>query len=276
MELTLAGYAIRALSIGGIETCFEIPAFDVLLDIGRCPPGSERRSVLLLSHAHIDHAAGLPYFVSMRGLMKHSAPRVYCPEPSAPHLARILESWSELQADTDRCTLTGVRSGDTIPLANDGFARVFSSPHRIATCGYTLYKRIRKLRPELAGLPSEEIARRARAGEPIDQITERAEICFPGDTKIDVVENEPAVREARVLLLECTFMEDKVSVSKARQGGHVHLDEIAERASLFQNEVILLTHFSRRYRSSEIREAVDKKLPAALRSRVQLLIHEDD
>jgi ribonuclease Z len=275
MELTLAGHAIRALSIGGIETCFEIPAFDVLLDIGRCPPGSERRSTLLLTHAHIDHAAGLPYFVSMRSLMKHSPPRIFCPEPAHPHLARILEAWVELQADTDRCTLAPVKSGDTIPLANDSYARVFSSPHRIATCGYTLYKRIRKLRPELAGEPAEEIARRARSGEQVDLISERAEICFPGDTKIDVVEHEPSVREARVLLLECTFMENKVSVTKARQGGHVHLDEIAERASLFANEIILLTHFSRRYRSQEIRDAVDKRLPPELRSRVKLLIHHD-
>jgi ribonuclease Z len=264
MELTLAGYAIRALSIGGIETCFEIPAFDVLLDIGRCPPGSERRST-----------AGLPYFVSMRGLMKHSAPRIYCPEPALPHLSQIMASWAELQADTDRCSMNGVKAGDTIPLANDGFARVFGSPHRIATCGYVLCKRIRKLRPELTGEPPDEIARRARAGEQVDLITERAEICFPGDTKIDVVDNEPMVREARVLLLECTFMESKVSISKARLGGHIHLDEIAERASLFQNEVILLTHFSRRYRSQEIREAVDKRLPPELRSRVKLLIHHD-
>src|SRR5262245_62015609 len=96
VELTLAGYTIRALSIGGIETCFEVPAFDVLLDIGRCPPGSERRSTLLLTHAHIDHAAGLPYFISMRALVKHPAPRVFCPEPAHPHLSRILESWVEL------------------------------------------------------------------------------------------------------------------------------------------------------------------------------------
>lgn len=275
MELTLAGYAIRALSIGGIETCFEIPAFDVLLDIGRCPPGSERRSTLLLTHAHIDHAAGLPYFISMRALMKHSPPRVFCPQPAHEHLSRILHEWTELQADADRCALTGVKSGDVIPLANDGYAKVYGSPHRIATCGYTLYKRIRKLKPELVGVAPEEIARRARAGESVDIVTERAEISFPGDTKIDVVENEPSVREARVLLLECTFMESKVSVQKARAGGHVHLDEIAERASLFANEVILLTHFSRRYRSQEIREAVDKRLPPELRQKVRLLIHHD-
>lgn len=276
MELVLGGHAIRALSIGGIETCFEVPSFDLCLDIGRCPPGAERRGTLLLTHGHIDHAAGLPYFVSMRALYKYSPPRVFCPSEAHPHLARLLATWVELQADTDRCTLTPVDPGDTIPLANDGFARTFRSPHRIPCIGYTLYKRVRKLKGELVGLPSEEIARRSRAGEPIDDVIERAELCFPGDTTIDVVESEPSVRTARILLLECTFMEEKVSVKKARAGGHVHLDEIAERASLFENELIVLTHFSRRYRTNEVRHAVDHRLPRSLRERVRLLLHADD
>src|SRR5262245_53930136 len=79
MELTLAGHQVRALSVGGIETCFELPAFDVCLDIGRCPAGAERRGTLLLTHAHIDHAAGIPYFISMRALLKLPEPRVVMP-----------------------------------------------------------------------------------------------------------------------------------------------------------------------------------------------------
>jgi ribonuclease Z len=276
IELVLAGNVIHALSIGGIETCFEIPAFDVCLDIGRCPPGAERRGTLLLTHAHIDHAAGLPYYVSIRGMLKHTPPRVFCPKSAHPHLAQILEAWAKLQADTDQCTLTAVEPGDTVTLGGDGYARAFRSPHRIDCIGWTLYRRVRKLRPELVGLPSEAIAQRAQAGEDVHVHIERAEIAFPGDTMIDVVEREASVREARVLLLECTFMESKVSVQKARAGGHVHLDEIAARADLFQNEVILLTHFSRRYRAREIEEAVNARLPKSLKDRVRLLIHADD
>jgi ribonuclease Z len=212
----------------------------------------------------------------MRALLKHSPPKVYCPTTAYPHFSSILESWTKLQADTDRCTLTSVEPGDTIPLGSDSFARAFRSPHRIDCVGYTLFKRVRKLRPDLVGLPPEVIGRRARAGEDVHEHIQRAEICFPGDTTIDVLDQEPSVRRARVLLLECTFMEPKVSVRKARAGGHVHLDEISERADLFENEVILLTHFSRRYRSHEIEQAVNAKFPEKLRSRVRLLIHEDD
>jgi ribonuclease Z len=271
MRLVLAGHTIEAVSIGGVETCYQLPEFDVCLDIGRCPPGAELRSKVLLTHAHIDHAAGLPYYVSMRALTSMKAPDVYCPKPSHDALQQILDLWTTLQADSNRCTLHAVEPGDRIELGRAAYATVFRSPHRIATVGYTIHSTKKKLKKGLEHLTGEQIGERARAGEEVNEIIHRAEICFPGDTMIDVVEREPAVTTARVLLLECTFFAPKVERDKARRTGHVHFDELAERAHLFQNEVVLLTHFSRRHSRTEIEDAV-RSLPKALRDRVQLLL----
>lgn len=274
-KLELAGQRLIALSIGGVETCYQLPDFGVCLDIGRCPPGAERQGTLLLTHAHIDHAAGLPYYVSMRGLHHQSPPKVYCPRASEPVLREILEGWGRLQSDATRCTLTGVGGGEIIPLPKgDAFAKVFRAPHRIATVGYTIFRRVRKLRPELVGLDGPAIAARARAGEEVHEVTERPEVCFPGDTLVEVLEQEPTATTARLLLLECTFIGTKVSVSTAKKGGHVHLDELGARAHLFHNEAILLTHFSRRFARKEIEAAVREALPESLAARVHLLIHE--
>ena len=70
----------------------------------------------------------------------------------------------------------------------------------------------------------------------------------------------------RVLLIECSFLgpDDR---ERARQYDHIHLDDIAERASLFENEAIVLTHFSMRYRPEEILHAL-RTLPAAISDRV--------
>lgn len=272
MRLTLAGHTMEALSIGGVETCFQLPDFDVCLDIGRCPPGAELRSTLLLTHAHIDHAAGLPYYVSMRALMSMRPPRVFCPKAAHPRLGQILELWTSLQADADRCDLIPVEAGDRIDLGKGSFATVYRSPHRIATVGYTLHSSKKKLRPELVDLSREEIAQRARAGEEVNHTVTRAEISFPGDTLIDVVEEEPSVTKSRVLILECTFFAPKVDVKKARKAGHVHFDEVLERADLFENEVILLSHFSRRHSRTEIEEAVRRRAPKQLASRIRLLL----
>jgi ribonuclease Z len=91
-----------------------------------------------------------------------------------------------------------------------------------------------------------------------------------------VVESEPTVTTARLLLLECTFIGHDVRPEVARSGGHIHLDDLAERASLFQNEAILLTHFSRRHRPEDIRDAVKQRLPRTLAERVHLLLEPLD
>lgn len=274
MLLQLGGLSLDAHSIGGVETCFQLPDFGLCLDIGRCPEGAIRQDRLLLTHAHIDHAAGLPYYISMRSMRHQSPPEIYCPAPSHPILQRLLATWAELQADTLLCRLNPVRAGDRIPLPNDAFAHVFRSPHRIDTCGYTLFRRVRKLKPALHGKDGAEIGRLAREGVEIHDVVERPELCFPGDTSIDVLDADPTVTTARVLLLECTFLGPDRSPEAARAGGHVHLDQIAAQAERFQNEHILLTHFSKRYSPDTIRGEVDRVLPPALRERVELLIHE--
>ncbi len=274
VDLTVAGHRLIAHSVGGIETCFQLPALDLCLDIGRCPPGAERNRVVLLTHGHIDHAAGLPYYTALRNLLGYHAPKVYCPSEAHGPLQKILTAWTELDACADRCELTPLSPGDVVPLKSDYYAKCFRSPHRIPTLGYTLLHRKKKLRPELHGLPQEQIAERVRRGEAVNEELEIAELCFPGDTRIEVVEREPTVRTARALLLECTFVGKQVSPDKARRGGHIHLEHIAERAELFENEAIVLTHFSRRHSRTEIEDQVAKKLPAELQSRLQLLIHD--
>lgn len=271
-RLDVAGHQLQALSTAGVETCFWVPALDLCLDIGRCPPGAERARTLLLTHAHIDHAAGLPYYVSLRRMIGAPPPRVFCPAHDREALWNILGAWSRLQADSDRCELIGVEPGQDLELSKSTFARTFSSPHRISTVGYTLFRRTKKLKAALQGLPPEQIAARARAGEEVSETRQVPEICFPGDTRIEVVDREPTVTTARVLLLECTFLGPEIPPEQATRRGHIHLDQIAARAEHFENEVVVLTHFSRRYSAEQIRAEVRRALPDALYDRVRLLL----
>ena len=58
-----------------------------------------------------------------------------------------------------------------------------------------------------------------------------------------------------MLLLECSFLfpEDR---DRAREYAHIHLDDILARVERFENEAVVLTHFSQRYSPEEIREAL--------------------
>jgi ribonuclease BN (tRNA processing enzyme) len=65
-----------------------------------------------------------------------------------------------------------------------------------------------------------------------------------------------------------------VSVAECRDKGHVHLDEVCERAHLFENEAILVTHLSQRYTPDEARRILARRLPPALHERVVPLLPE--
>ena len=69
-----------------------------------------------------------------------------------------------------------------------------------------------------------------------------------------------------MLLLECSFVLPE-DVARAREYAHIHLEDILARADRFQNEALVLTHFSQRYRPEEIREAL-RRIPEPLASRV--------
>jgi ribonuclease Z len=67
-----------------------------------------------------------------------------------------------------------------------------------------------------------------------------------------------------------TFFRPEHRKEKIHKFGHTHLDDILERADKFQNELIILTHFSTRYHDKQVQTAVEQRLPAALRERVKL------
>ena len=127
--------------------------------------------------------------------------------------------------------------------------------------------------PEYAGLSSEEVGRlRTREGVRVTEVQERCELAFTGDTSIEVVEREEVVRTARVLVIECTFLDERVSPEGARESGHVHLDDLARHADALENEAIVLTHFSSRYTDKQVRELLAARLPGPLRGRVRPLL----
>ena len=95
-------------------------------------------------------------------------------------------------------------------------------------------------------------------------------VCYCGDTAPPGLDAHPAVYEAKILITEMTFFRPEHRKEKIHKFGHTHLDDIIDRADRFQNELIILAHFSTRYQESQVRRAVERRLPARLRDRVQL------
>lgn len=270
-RLEIGGHELLAHSVGGLETCHLFPRLKLAFDIGRCPEEVLNCRTILFTHAHMDHMGGVAYHAATRALRNLPPPRYVVPPHCVQDFERLFEVWRALDRSDMRHETIPLAPGEEYVLPNGYRARPFRSPHSAPCQGYALWSRREKLLDEFHGLAGEELARLKRQGTPVTRTVEQPEVAFCGDTLIEVVEREEAVRTARLLLLECTFVDDKISVAEARSKGHVHLYEIAERAELFRNEAILLTHFSARHSARDIERALELWLPAALRGRVRAL-----
>jgi ribonuclease Z len=216
---------------------------------------------------------GVAWHLATRELYGMRPPTYVVPRENVAAFEELLAIWRKLDRSDLACNVVALAPGEEHELPNHMLVRPFRSLHRVPCQGYALWSRRRKLKPEHRGLPSQEIARlRRELGDAIHDVVETPELAFTGDTLIEVVEREEVVRKARVLVIEVTFVDDVVSVEECRSKGHVHLYELAERAELFENEALLLTHFSRRYKPEQVVAALDRCLPPKLRARVTPLL----
>jgi ribonuclease Z len=266
VRMTASGLAIEGVSIAGRESFYKLPGFRTLLEFGRAPEDTVSYATVCLTHGHLDHAAGLAHHASRRRLERLPAARVFAPEEAVPDLEAWLALSQRLEKVDYGLHVTPARPGSSVALRNDLELKVLPGRHRVPTVGYLFSEVRRKLKDEYLGLPGEEIAALRSKGIEVTRREETPLLAYPGDCGPAIFEAAPELFHARVLLIECSFLtpEDR---DRAREYEHLHLEDFLERAGLFENEVIVLTHFSQRYRVEEIREAL-RALPPTLARRV--------
>ena len=86
-----------------------------------------------------------------------------------------------------------------------------------------------------------------------------------------ILEQNEALFRSEVLMIECSFLQDGHQ-DRAAKYRHIHIDDIADFAGRFENEHIVLTHFSRRYSRDEIQDLVRRRLPVSLHDRIRLAL----
>lgn len=267
-HLTLEGR-----SRAGHETFFRIRELGVALDIGRCPDVVVSMDRVFVTHAHLDHAAGIPFYAAQRKLQQLGRGTIYVPAESAALVRELMDVQRRLSGSELPLDIVGMSDGEEVQCSRTLRARAHAAPHRVAARAYELLEVRHHLRDEFADRSGEEIGQLHRDGIRVDEPFTTPVLFYTGDTDRGLLETCDALFRAEVLLIECSFLGEGHQ-SRAAEYRHIHIDDIAEFAARFENEMIVLTHFSRRYSRDEIRSMVRRRLPVSLHDRVRLALPE--
>jgi ribonuclease Z len=263
-DLRFNGY-----SLAGISTSIAMPEADVLFDVAQGLPYQTPFNTILLTHAHMDHASGLPYLISQKSMQSRPKPIVVMPEAAIEPLTRIMKIWHEIDQFEYSFEFRAVKVGEDIPLKGEFFARSFPTFHRVPSQGYTVFRKRKRLKPEFAKASPQELGSLRRSGKIIDEALEENLISFTGDTKIEFLESDQA-RKSKVLFMEVTYWDGKKSVENAREWGHIHFDELLPRLDKIEAEKIVLIHASARYSTKDIRAIIEDRVPEHLKPKLML------
>jgi ribonuclease Z len=268
-SVTAGPFTIRGVSVGGVYTSLAVPELGVVFDAGISPRSAGGIDTILLSHGHADHVGALPALLGIRALHgKTKPPRVVMPAEIVDDLKAALAALSNLQRWPLEIEAVGMLPGDEIELRGDLRVRAFRTFHPVPSLAYVIVRRVAKLRAEFRGLPGPEIAARRLAGEAMTEHEERLELAYATDTLVSVLDHAPDLLRARVLIMECTFLDERKTLEAARAGCHIHLDEVIERADRFANDHVVMMHVSQLYHPHEVAKILDARVPPALRRRI--------
>jgi len=265
-ELEIAGY-----SVAGEETVIAMPQLDVCFDIGKAPDQVISINNVLLTHGHMDHAAGLAYYLSHRNFCGQSPGTVVAPEGLLGPIRQILDAWGRLDGNQIPGNLVGVKPGDEYRIKPNLFARVFPTRHSRGSVGYTVIEKRKKLKPEYASLTGPQIVELKKQGITIDYPLEIPIVTFLGDTQYVDFSKLEYIAKSKILIAECTFYIDE-HIDRAQAGRHIHLNKFAEMIEKLENEHIVIIHTTQRTAIRQIVKELKAALPAQTYKKITVLM----
>lgn len=270
-RLNLGDFHVIGYSIAGEETVVQIPELDVCFDVGRAPWFALTSNVICLTHGHMDHLAGLAYYLSQRQFQGMKPGIVLLPQGLAEAVDDMLKCWQKVERQETPYKLVPMIGGETYAVRKDFLIRAFETHHVGESLGYSLVSVREKLKPEYVGKNGQELANMRKEGVQIQYRIEVPLAAYMGDTFSGPVFENPDVKNANVLITECTFF-DPTHRSRAKIGKHLHVDHLIDLLPKLNNKQIILTHVSRRTSMRRAKSTLKKLVDAATYSKIHFLM----
>lgn len=263
-------FQFTGYSLAGITTSVFCKTASVCFDVGQGLPFQLPARFVLITHAHLDHASGVPYLIAQKNMNSQYGTKFFVPPSLEGPLRQILKLWESVDGHEYKFVLQIARPGELIELDKTYSVRAFATPHRVESQGYLLFVKKKKLKAKFAGADRDTILRAKSVGEdPNENFLEPA-IAFTGDTKIEFLASDPEVARAKILFVEVTFWDEEKPIEHARKWGHIHIDELLAILPQLQNEKIVLIHASVRYSTAFLQDVLSRRLSGDDKKRVVL------
>jgi len=278
-EFCYGGIRLVGCSLAREETFIVAPEMNLAFDVGRAPREVIAVDHVFLSHGHMDHAAGIAYYFAQRTNAEQSPGNLYLPAPLVEPVRRMLRSWADIDGHEPPAVLHAARPGEDIVLRRDLLVRPFAVNHPcrrpdrgvIDSLGYAAVETRQKLKEEFHGLTGPQIVALKKKGVAVTRRVELPLVAYCGDTAPGDFLLLDYVRNAKILLLECTFVAPE-HLDRARAGYHFHVDDLRQWLPRLNNERIVLIHLSRRSALGEAKSILKRELGALEDERVSFLM----
>ncbi len=253
-DLQIIGY-----SVAGEETVIAVPQLDVCFDVGKAPEQIIPINHVLLTHGHIDHSAGIAYYLSHRQFCGQSPGTVLMPKNHIEAVEQIINGWGKLDGSRINANLIAVEPGDEFKIKPNLFVRTFATKHSFGSVGYAVIETKRKLKDEFLGLSSQQIVALKKKNTAIDYEVQTPIVAYLGDTRYFDISKIDCIANSKILIAECTFVVEE-HIEKAQAGRHIHVDEFVKMISCAQSEHIIITHLSQRTPIAQAKSVLREKL----------------
>ena len=258
-KIRLGANHLIGYSVAGEESVVQVPEQNVCFDIGRCPHFALTSDYVCITHGHMDHVAGLPYYLSQRYFQGMKAGTVILPAELEQPVDRLLRCWRDIERQGTPYKLIPMRAGELYEVRRDFAIRALATHHGGPSLGYSVLSVREKLKQEYVGTPGPELAAMRKRGVEIQYRVEVPLFTYLGDTTAGPVFDHPDVQNAEVLITEITFF-DPDHRTKAKAGRHLHLEQFLQILPRLRNKELVLIHVTRRTGIGRAKRALRKRV----------------
>src|SRR3954469_3158656 len=96
-KLKLGQYTLIGYSMAGEESVVQVPELNVCFDVGRAPQFALSSDYLCLTHGHMDHLAGVAYYLSQKQFQGMKGGTILLPAELEQSVERLLAVWREIE-----------------------------------------------------------------------------------------------------------------------------------------------------------------------------------